>query len=333
MARYLFVKGAGGIGNRFFSLTNAIDYAIKTKRIVYVDWSDGLLGPRNCNMFNRYFWLDGLPVINSVSEIADMSDLSFFPGEWKKYPEAGIYDKYTLYPDSGNSRNIPIKIINRLGIFLTDNYKLQKNQYWKPRKKQKWAPKGIFPLGRFLARGLSSDIVVYCDFNPPFNSETFLKFIKLKEFFFERVLEIRDNIFPDCRVVGLHIRNTDKSPDKNIEILKEIIAEKMSYMTFFLSSDNISVINDFQKLENVIVYPKNMPVPLTGGIHHGHYEFEYDYPEQMFEDSLTDLYLLSFCDILWYQGNSTFSIIARTLHGKPEYQWDWNSQSVNDIRI
>ena len=39
--KYLILKGCAGLGNRIFSILNAISYSKKTGRKLIIDWSDG----------------------------------------------------------------------------------------------------------------------------------------------------------------------------------------------------------------------------------------------------------------------------------------------------
>ena len=333
MSKFLFVKGAAGLGNRLFTLSNAIDYAFKMDRIVYVDWTDGLFGPRSTNMFYRYFKLNNVPAIQSLSDINDIESLSFYPAEWEKHPEAGIYDYYEYYNFANEKSFIISKIYDKIKNKLSEKYRNRPQRLWRL-KGDKVSSGSDMLFGRSLPDNIKEDIVIYCDYNPPLKKDIFLKNIALKDYFFKKINNIRSGLFPPQKIVGLHVRSTDKKPDRNSNFLKDIIgSHEMKNIRFFLATDNANVYNEFNNMDNVIVYPKIIPVPSDGGIHHGHYDSEYAYPEQMFEDSLIDLWLLSSCDFIWYQGNSTYSVIAQALHGKPEYQWDWNSQPLSEINI
>ncbi len=332
---YLFVKGTEGLGNRLFSLCDATGHALKSNRILYVDWTDGILGPAHPNLFYRYFELRGVPTIASISEIDDLNTLSFYPKEWKNYPSAGIHDHYELCVSPRVNRSVVDRALNRIRTNVSVTYKARQFAHWKPKDNGAIANgKSFMPFGRFLSARRPEDIIIYCDTNPPFKRDIFLDHVVLQDFFIERICAIHDALFDDRKTVGLHIRSTDKKPDRDDKFLKDIIiSAAQKNIVFFLATDNASVYEEMQKLNNVIVYPKVIPVPETGGVHHAHRSSEYSYPEQMFEDSLIDLWLLSSCDSLWYQGNSTYSIIARALHGKPEYQWDWNSEPISKMTL
>jgi len=323
------------LGNRLFSLSDAIDYALRTSRIIYVDWTDGGLGPRSINMFHSFFSLNGIPCINSISEIDNIASLSFYPYEWKSYPEAKIYDYYRFYNSfNPNSKKVN-RLFNRVRSKLSKKFKAQQYGCWKRKDDSGLADmRRSMPLGQFLSTKRSEDIVIYCDYTPKFKRNIFLKHVALKTCFHEKILDIRKKIFSNKKVIGLHIRSTDKKPERSIDDVKDLItSSKFKDFNFFVSTDNAKIYNNLKKISNVIVYPKIIPSTKTGGIHRLSNSPEYSYPEQMLEDSLIDLWLLSSCHYLWYQGNSTYSIIACALHGNTRNQWDWNSESLSDIKL
>lgn len=49
------VKGVAGLGNRIFTLANALEIASKSNRSVLVDWSDGQIYPKGLDSFSTYF--------------------------------------------------------------------------------------------------------------------------------------------------------------------------------------------------------------------------------------------------------------------------------------
>ena len=51
MDKYLVLKGCAGIGNRFITLMKAIQYAKLSRRIIYVDWGDGMFDNVGNNIF------------------------------------------------------------------------------------------------------------------------------------------------------------------------------------------------------------------------------------------------------------------------------------------
>ena len=55
LEKYLIVKGCAGLGNRLFTIAEAVFYAKQTNRELYVDWSDGQFGELDQNVFYNYF--------------------------------------------------------------------------------------------------------------------------------------------------------------------------------------------------------------------------------------------------------------------------------------
>ena len=83
MENYLLIKGCAGLGNRIISLTKAIDYAIKTNRIIVIDWSDGLYFTEGYNFFEDYFIIKDLkyhcPHTTEISNLLENNQFSHYP--------------------------------------------------------------------------------------------------------------------------------------------------------------------------------------------------------------------------------------------------------------
>ena len=71
--KYLILKGCAGLGNRIFSILNAISYCKKTGRKLIIDWSDGQFGKKHNNIFQNFFFIDD----DVFSDISLKENISF----------------------------------------------------------------------------------------------------------------------------------------------------------------------------------------------------------------------------------------------------------------
>ena len=77
--------------------------------------------------------------------------------------------------------------------------------------------------------------------------------------------------------------------------------------------------------DKVLTYEKKLPSPNTNrGIHMwGLDNSDEEYNTQMLKDSIMDMWLLSKCEFLLFQGSSSFSRISRLLHANKSNCYDW----------
>lgn len=85
--RYIVVKGIAGIGNRLFTLSCAIDYAIKHNRVLVVHWNDFCYSDDEKDVFNKYFQIKCKHSPTIPSEIK-----SICPPFWKDYIHKPTYE-------------------------------------------------------------------------------------------------------------------------------------------------------------------------------------------------------------------------------------------------
>ena len=77
--------------------------------------------------------------------------------------------------------------------------------------------------------------------------------------------------------------------------------------------------------KNVLTLQKDLPDPIEGrGIHMwGIDNLDEAYKSKMIKSSIMDMWLLSRCKTLFYQGNSSFSRISHLLHSNKNLCYDW----------
>lgn len=335
--KFLIVKGVGGVGNRFISLMEAIRYAKKTNRIVYLDWCDGMFGPSGVNIFFKYFDLLEVAYIDSPDKVFEMMDkgASTFPRTLKKddVTAALLKNYYACTP--WLAKFPPYKV----GMGLVFRHKLsylfglQSFQRVNDKKGYFGAIRDIFkgdnfPLGAALPTYLKHDIVVFADFRP-FSSITCLfNHMRLKDEFHNQYKKYAfENDFSN--VIGVHVRYTDKKPKSQLDKLTKKLKndlENNAQLKIFLCSDNIDIVNDLKCLfrDRLIFFDKYIPKVDDGGIHKwAYWYFDEDKKEQLFYDCLADMWLLSMTKWLYWQGNSSFSLISKTIKNDDSTTFDW----------
>jgi hypothetical protein len=318
--KYLIVKGCAGLGNRLYTVFSAIDYCERTGRKLYVDWSDGLYGRKSDNVFCKYFDLS----VNSADfdEILkrNQSGAKVYPFPFDQKLRLGLYDLYQPV-SSPFSHKIPY---NRMPLLkfnmLKEHWALNENV--KVKKKNsivsylKLLSKGsAFPMGQNLHYSIKEEIAVFADYAPVFIEKN-IKYLSVKPVI-SQIVDVfsAENNFDQA--IGVHVRSTDMKPSVEINVLIELIKREHPGKKVFLSTDNTDVLAIFKlNFKDLIVFNKFIP-ELKGNESLHAWASVHSAPEkaeQIFKESIIDMYLLSKCDMLYYQGNSTFSIISKALH-------------------
>jgi len=331
--KYLVLKGCAGLGNRLMTICNAIEYCKKTNRKLMIDWSDGVFAEKGVNIFPKYFELKNFPVISSLEEIKiKLDNLSCYPPVFKENIFSGGYDHFV------HAYNPFFLKINKRFLFterlkMLHGFWMSKSRYNDKLISSKWKfLKEVFcaqnmPLGRDLSIQRTEDIVFYFDFTPNYLKDIFLKHISL-----QNDVETKINAFSqenqlDSNTIGVHIRSTDKKPQQALEVLfKKIDKLKLSNPRFFLATDNKEMAALVKaRVSPVIELPKLMPDVKTGGMHMwAKYNDQAQVGERILEESIMDMWLLSKCEYLLYQGNSTFSVLAKLMHRDKNKVLNWD---------
>lgn len=329
--KYLFLKGCAGLGNRFITLLKAIQYAKKTKRTLYVDWADGMFSEAGINAFYKYFTLKNINYTENIGEII-----------------ANLNENHSIYPKTINTQELKESIYDNFWhcgsflawklpayrIFITLLFKGKVTsifglQSWqrKSEKKYSWIHNILniyneknIQLGTQLSSRIKSDIVIFTDFRPLINTSTIFNYVELKREYYNRFLDFANKHELTTKAIGIHIRATDKKPKRQLKKLYkkiDLYLNKNNNYKIFLSTDNYEILNELQKKYNgkIITYPKFLPQDLDGkGIHHWALNHNIQgIKEKMFEESLADMWILSMCKILLWQGNSSFSLMSSIL--------------------
>lgn len=310
---YLIVKGCAGLGNRLVTVFSAIKYCERTNRILIIDWSDGQFDKSGIDAFEKCFDLKNM-TYSKIDTIKNWENLSHSSELLKNSKEKGIYDLY-----KSNQSSFWSKFSGKL--FYTESLKkLRRN--WQPLQNVK--NEKSLNYGSDLSDNHKEDILYYIDFFPFINFNDLPKYVQIKSFLNEKIESfIKQNHLSNA--VGIHIRYTDKKP--TIEIEKIINHIKLNYKnsSVYLSTDSIEIENLFStQFSEVILFPKIKPKLKGEGLHQwALYNNEEELKYTLFEESVIELFLLSRCKYLFYQGNSTFSNISKVYHSNKNNCYDW----------
>jgi hypothetical protein len=331
MQKYLVLKGIAGLGNRLCTLANAIDYAQKTGRTLMVDWSDGIYGMMGQNVFYHYFKLNDIPFITSITEIPATALADSYPSLLGEHPTAGLYDIYMSACGNISRKIIPNRILKGAISKI--------HKYWHPKedpiptKSDIQAIKAVFnrndiPFGGNYGKGIKQKTLFFADTQPRFSDDTVRKNISLSDEMQTEVNLMAEQIGIAQHVVGVHVRMTDLQPKAPLTSLTQKIDKmKLNSHRIFLATDNEQIEEYFkQRYQNVIFMPKHRMeyADARTGIHHRAVRTgDYSMAETVLKESIIDMWLLSKCEYLFCQGNSSFSKIAAILKNQPEKTFVW----------
>lgn len=278
----IIVKGVAGLGNRIFTLANALEIASKANRSVLVDWSDGQIYPKGLDSFNTYF---------------SARNASGITSNW------GLYD---FYFESARFKPF-LRYLSKLNLCSSSSVWVKKESSAEIARK---LPKFLFPPE---LNPLKREIL-YADFLP-YRESHFVQEIRIRKEIEEKFLmELPRNI---SRLVGIHIRNSDKKPRHNIQHFLNSLPKKKEY---FIATDSESVIQHCHELKLKFYCQSTLRLSHhhdkdLGGLHHLKLN-EHDKISQ-FEAALKDMIALVNCAEFIGQSNSSFSRVVR-LWRKPD---------------
>ena len=339
--KYLYLKGCAGLGNRLITLLKAVQYAQSTSRTLYVDWADGMFAESGVNAFYKYFELRNVEYVESFNDIESLLKKggSLYPkGITQKELKEGIYDNFWHVGTWLSWHVAPYRVLVTLLLKgkVTSVFGLQSWQHkydsqvsWFGNIKKVYQECNI-QLGAQLSKQINRDVVVFVDFRPLVKTSHIFDYVSLKEEYFQKFQKYAERHDLVNRGIGIHIRATDKQPRKKLEKLLTLLDRMLSLdkeMKVFLSTDNLKLTKQMQKRfgDRIVQYPKFLPEDLNGkGIHH--WALEHNIPnikERMFEESLADMWILSMCKHLFWQGNSSFSLMSSILKKDKENVVNW----------
>lgn len=331
--RYLIVKGCAGLGNRLLTAASALEYAEKTDRTLFIDWEDGQYGPEGENVFYSHFEIENSFGPKSYSELEIDHDVypvsirNSYRRMWNHLFVSGRSNLLRRFP----ARLLPrgrASMIHGFWHLLQDGGRID-------RTSDSDAIRAIFntnavPLGGNYAEGIAAKTVFFADYTPSIKLD-YLRRIVPNRSLLDRVeaLTAKNDLHGNC--LGLHIRMSDKKPDdhQGLSDLISLLRSKFGGARIFLATDNSNVeryLKDVFTEKSVLTTDKYLPVLNEGvGLHELNFKSPHLKNHQILEESIIDMWLLSKCEYLFYQGNSAFSGISRRLHQDQTKCFDWQS--------
>lgn len=338
--KFLILKGCAGLGNRLFTICAAANYANKNNRILFVDWNDGQFAPKGENPFYEYFDLKDVNYVKSQEDISNLNTSSVYPKPWKFNLGKGIYESFSFH-DNANFPVLLQKIMRRVNVrgALAKSFGYwQSKHFINEASINAFSPvfkTCCFPPGSYFKNGLKEDIIVFADFAPETTAAEFNKFISLKPHILAEVNSFVDQHNLKNNAIGVHIRATDKQPTAGLEVIfNKIKGLGLSNPKIFLATDNAKIAKAFNdKFPHTISLAYGLPEVSAGmGIHQiGFRSGNGELAAKVFHHSILDMWILSKCEYLFYQGNSTFSIISSFLHSDHNKVYDWQTMIKTDI--
>lgn len=339
MEKFLIVKGCAGLGNRLTTLLKAIEYAKATNRTLFVDWDDGMFAEEGENAFFKYFELKNVNYTSDKNHILQVyrEGVSCYPRDLEYEDiEQTVYNRFHVVTPIV-SKFVPYKYL--ASWFLRDKLtyiaglqSVQKNgnnvdSYLSALMN---ICKGDnIPLGGGLSVNHNEDLVLFYDARPIVDMSNLVRYVSLKYDVANLVnsIETKYNIKD---AIGVHVRYTDKKPMFFLSRLyKEIgkLLRNNPSQRIFLCTDNNDVVEEFKSRfgDNVFQIEKYLPkVPDGYGIHNwGRVNISVETKKQMAIDCISDMWLLSRCNVLYWQGNSSFSYISKFLKDDSKTTINW----------
>ncbi|WNJ16420.1 hypothetical protein [Pontibacter sp. G13] len=323
--KYLILKGCAGLGNRLLALAHAIEYAKATDRILHVDWTDGMYNAPEENVFLEFFTLEDVNWAPTLPPHLKEESVEVFPKVFKGNLDKNIYEFYRTKP--GSRWNLA------KGWMLTE---LKESWNW-------WdglmvwllghqaAYKDFLPSGSTLSKSLESEVVIFADYTPPMLADTIHQHIRLAPKIQSIIDDFASDHF-DSDVIGVHVRNTDMKPKNSlISLIHRLKETHTAQAPIFLATDHQPSQELFKvHFEQVILTDKFLPEDqVDGGLHkwvsyHGKDQVAAPTKQTVLLESIRDMWLLSKCPKLYYQGNSSFSRLAVTLMGSKKNATNWD---------
>ena len=303
--RIVLVKGTDGLGNRLLAILSAIIYGRISGREVVVDWRDGYYANLGTNAFPCLFRSNSVAALDR-----DFATDSVAPWMWKHHLHMSAEEMYEMLGPPG-AQGCPF--VGRLYSFDPDelNHPADVIVMWslisligqlRRHFTGLWTEWKNLDEETILARLLRENLEVHPEIAA-------------------RAEEIRGK-WPDRPRIGVHARNTDRTTNlrRVRRALDNLLAEHPQAV-IFLATDSSGVENDFRRrYPEVLTVPKWFPP--SGPLH----TLKAPCPDRlgMAQASLVEMRLLTLCDHLIINGNSSFSQITKLW-------WQGNPRDVIDV--
>lgn len=336
-------KGIAGLGNRLRCVTATIEYAKKTGRKVYIDWTDGMFAAVGVNAFNKYFRLVDVPYIDSFENVKCQT---FYPSVYAQIPMSGsIYDYFEKKQIENRfarkGMHYLFRGLHKLGEKNPDMDKMvaQMSQFYQsfvllPEYQKKFGETGRFAFGAHLNTNIEADAVIYCDNIPFYSADVMRKHIALQPWVEEKVGTFVGGHELDRDSVSVHIRASGKrcygDMQKFVGKLKVFCREK-EIKRVFLCTDNNEAEQLFKKEIGLMLVTQDKYIPEIRAGETGIHDFAQNSGDEALKERLTleaviDMFAMTRTKYLFYQFGSTFSEISKVYQ-----QYDPNAKSWMNI--
>ena len=342
--RLVINKGISGLGNRLRCVAATIEYAKKTNRAVYIDWTDGMFSAKGDNAFNKYFRIVNYP---SVTNLADANCKTFYPAAYAKIPPNGdIYDYFERKQIENRyvrkALHYVFKGMHILGDrcqVIDDNVAKLSHIYQcfqlKPEYRRKYRETGLFTYGSHLNKNIDADAVVYVSNIPFYSPDTMRKHIALQPEIEELVNSFVKKNKLDRDTVSVHVRASGKKCFGDIKKFiynLKIFCSKNNIKRIFLCTDNNKIEGLFKKHFPMSLVTQDKYIPVIGVGETGIHDYARDSGDEELKERLTleaiiDMFAMARTKYLFYQFGSTFSEISKVYQ-----QHDRNAKSWMNLR-
>lgn len=300
------------MGNRLITAFAAVQYARSNGRSLVIDWCDGQFDEKHINAFDKCFEIKGMQLYDA-GQIDRWQEKTHSSVLLKQGKDQGVYELFKQVQSDLYSK-LPLRFFPKGAI-----RKLRRR--WEPLAGA--GSKNALNFGSDLKNHLPEDIVYYIDFLPDVDYTDLPLVIQPKAAIVKKINDFSMANNLDA-LTGIHIRYTDKKPTKNISTVIDHLKSK-NINALFLATDSPYIEGLFkEQFKQVVLFPKFKPELKNEGLHQwALYNNAEQMKYSMYEESVVEMFLLSRCQHLFYQGNSSFSNVSKVYHNNKNNCLDW----------
>ena len=299
--RILVVKGKAGMGNRLRFLAHAFVYAIASRRVLVIDWSDPTYSNDGQNVFQEYFEPDNLSLLEV--ELESLNGIEVVPNIWDGYLDYPVSEMKGMINKAINQRIRENLLSGPLWNDFDNPAPIQ--VVWAYNQHLKRIPPAL--LSRVIGKKSSREILIWF----------FQEILTLNWVLRQR---IESFVAKNPSMIGVHVRQSDKKTTHPLSTSFEKIDRLDDSHSIFLATDNLQIFEQFVKRygNRVISTPKWYPSP--GASCHQNKQC----PDRLEngKEALVDIYILSQCKFLLRQKDSSFTEISDYIAGRQSEFWN-----------
>ncbi|MFC7339388.1 nodulation protein NodZ [Haloferula chungangensis] len=301
--KYLVVKGKAGMGNRLLYLAYSVVYAIASQRALHIDWRDEVYSDDGVDAFEALFALKGIE-INKFA-LQSIGDLEVYPEVWSGNLDMSVGELSSCLKEVLDCRwrvreNImrgseDFDVMTSVPVRVKWGYNSHINNLPTPVKMELFGT----TCPKVILRWFFGEVLVPCE-----------EVRNRVDTFSERYGEL----------IGVHVRHSDKKSGQPVEQCFERIDELNSLNQIFLATDNVEVLEEFERRYGGRIVTTSKWYPEAGRSAHKN-ETCPDRLENA-REALVDIYLLAKCETFLRQAGSTFGDICDHIAGRDSPAWN-----------